>query len=206
MRLICPSNLEECVPLRITDANGTEGAMLGGRAPMGIRPRSAQSSLRYFATIPLTIDPALCLSLFVADFKEIVSLRGRVNELGFLSISRHPPLPRSTEPSQSDSALSEHNLWLLEATSDWIEDEEGKRLVRPNHKLGGRPYLVRQKTKLTSDLDELRRIGFIMVAQFDFPTGDDAVVSGNWPFGDGMFALFGREPFSEEDWKWYWDF
>ena len=52
----------------------------------------------------------------------------------------------------------------------------------------------------------VREQSFVLVAQFDFPSGEDALVAGDWPFADGMFSLFGRRPFGDQDWRWYWDF
>jgi hypothetical protein len=47
--------------------------------------------------------------------------------------------------------------------------------------------------------------GYLLVAQFAFPDHHDALVSGDWPFGDGTFSVLGRPPFDADDWRWYWD-
>jgi hypothetical protein len=63
---------------------------------------------------------------------------------------------------------------------------------------------VRRNAALLAALESLRQDRYVLVAQFDFPHGGDALVSGDWPFADGTFALFGREPFQGPDWRWYW--
>ena len=50
---------------------------------------------------------------------------------------------------------------------------------------------------------ELFRDGYVQVLQLDFPDGDDGDISGNWPFGDGLFNLFWRPPFIGEPYFWY---
>jgi hypothetical protein len=94
----------------------------------------------------------------------------------------------------------------LEVSEDLIEGDDEEKVIRPNHKIGGRPHLVRETRDLVASLGRARDRGFSLIAQFDFPSGEDALVSGDWPFADGMFALLGREPFGEQDWCWYWDF
>ena len=48
--------------------------------------------------------------------------------------------------------------------------------------------------------------GYLQILQLDFPGGgEDALVSGNWPFGDGMFHLFGKPPFDRDHWRWFFE-
>jgi len=206
MRLVSPSSHRTCVPLRIIDGEGAPGAWLGGRPPRGVIPPTSVSSLRYFGTVPLSIEPELCVSIFVADLEPLMGVRGRINEVGLLHPIVHPPVPRELGVSPFDSVLSEHSLMLLEPTEDWVEDDDGQQVIRPEHKIGGRPPLVREQPALLASVDDVRKKGYLLIAQFDFPSGEDAVVSGDWPFADGILTLFGREPFGERDWCWYWDF
>jgi hypothetical protein len=142
--------------------------------------------LRYFATVPIATEPDLFASIFVADLETIMPVRARANEADHLKLVVHPLATRAMASSVHDSLLSEHALELLPVSDDWIEDEEGARVVRPDHKLGGRPHLVRERATLVATLNGLRETGYFVVAQFDFPTGEDSVVSGDWPFADGL--------------------
>lgn len=204
MRLVCPSDLGTCVPFRIVGTAELSGGRLGGRPPKGAQP--SDPSLRYFATVPLATEPSLFVSIFVADLEEIMGLRGRVNPAGRVAALTHALAPRTEASSALDSPLSSHALSLQRPDNDWIADEEAERIRRPDHKIGGLPYLVREKSLLREQLDASFERGYHLVAQFDFPGPQDAAVSGDWPFADGMFALMGREPFGESDWLWYWDF
>ena len=179
--------------------------MLGGHAPEGILPASQSEPLRYFATVPIASDPPLFASIFVADLESLMRARGQVNETGLVSIVVHARKQRGAS-SPLNSPLSEHSLLLAEPASDQVEDDDGLLTARSGHKIGGAPHLVRRKTALLAALESLRQDRYVLVAQFDFPHGEDVVVSGDWPFADGMFALFGREPFQEPDWRWCWDF
>jgi len=207
MQLVCPTNIHTCIPVRIADGPGCWGAWLGGRPPAGLVPPQGMPMLRYFCTVPLCAEPKLCVSVFVADLEPLMEVRGKVNEVGdFLMPIIHSPTPRQSVPSASDSTLSEHSLVLLDSTEDWEEGDDGHRVIRPGHKIGGRPHLIRERPALVASLGEALKNGYLLIAQFDFPSHADAIVSGDWPFADGLFILLGREPFQKMDWRWYWDF
>lgn len=205
MRLVSPSDPTRCVPFLISTGEGTEGAMLGGRAPDGISPTPGRESLRYFATVPITTSPSVFASIFVADLEALMEVRGGVSRPDLVRVVVHPSMERGPS-SRFDSLLSEHSLLLAGPADDLTPDDDGVAAVRPGHKIGGTPHLVRRKAPLLDAIERLRRDRYVLVAQFDFPHGVDAVVSGDWPFADGMFALFGREPFQEREWRWCWDF
>jgi hypothetical protein len=172
-----------------------------------VTPGGSEAVLRYFATVPVSLEPELCVSIFSAELDALMEARGRVNRAGgLLELMPHSVADRNPTASQYDSALSEHSLAFLQATDDWIEDHEGRRIVRPEHKIGGRPHLVRDLPVLVDALKNLEAEGYSLMAQFDFPCGEDALVSGDWPFADGIFALLGRSVPSGWDWRWYWDY
>ena len=205
MRLLSPSDRSRCVPFAISDGEGSEGAMLGGNPPEGIAPDSHPDSLRYFATVRVAIDPPLFASIFVADLEPLMQVRGQVNGPGLVSIVVHPRKRRGS-PTPLRSLLSEHSLLLAEPADDEINEDDGAPTTRTGHKIGGAPHLLRPNAALLDAIETLRQDRYALVAQFDFPHGADAVVAGDWPFADGMFALFGREPFQETDWRWWWNF
>lgn len=197
-----------CSPLQIVDGTGTPGAGLGGRAPEVLDefPGGSAPAVYYFATVPLRAGSSQFVSLFVADLVDLMPNRARVNEVGLLRPVVHAARPRAQRRSPFDSKLSEHGLLAQDEVEDWILDDEGNAIIRPGHKLGGRPHLVRVTAELSRGIDKCRSEGLDLIAQFDFPSGNDALVKGDWPFADGMFFLFGREPWREENWRWSWDF
>lgn len=205
MRVLCPSSEVRCIPMRIVDSENGAAGLLGGAPPKGVKPQGGDS-LRYFASVPFAEDPTLKVSIFVADYGHLVNARGAVNELSLLDIVVHPPELRDDKATGFQSGLSSHDLELLGESDDWVEDEDGTHVVRSGHKLGGRPHLIRETTALVTGLEKIAAEGFVHIVQFDFPESEDATVAGSWPFGDGIFSLFGRAPFGRQDWRWIWDF
>jgi hypothetical protein len=205
MRILCPSDELQSIPIRISDRTEGNSGSIGGQAPELAIPESWSSALRYFASVPLGVTPVSLVSIFVSEFESIVEVRGRVNELNLVQVAIHPPTARQVDAANA-SNLSPHWLEILRETSDWMVDDDGNRVVRPGHKIGGRPHIVRERPHLVRELVAIRDSGFRLVVQFDFPGREDAAISGNWPFGDGMFCLFGKQPFDQGNWRWYWDF
>lgn len=206
MEIPFPGNSERCIPIQIIENSESGTGFLGGTPPVGISPLTKFTELAYFATLPLFNQTELWVSIFVAGLEQLMSVRGRVNPPGGIEVCVHGALPRNSSPTSWDSPLSAGRLRVLPETDDWIVDDDGSRCIRPGHKLGGRPHLIRTSARLMEDLQQLARRGFIHVAQIDFPGDDDATVSGDWPFADGIFSLFAREPYGADDWAWCWDF
>ena len=98
--------------------------MLGGRPPEGVVPAAAGSS-RYSASVPLAVEPDLCVSVFVASLERLMEVRGQVNGPGRLQSVVHPAPERASEASAFDSALSAHSLKLLQLTDDRVDDGDG---------------------------------------------------------------------------------
>ncbi len=203
MRLLCPTDRERCVPLRIiTEADAADGR-LGGSPPSV--PGLDVEGLKYFLTVRIAADPERQISVFVAGYDRIAEVRGRVNEAGIVRVVVHEFAARMS-PSNIDSPLSPHGILILPEEDDWLDDEDGGRVVRSGHKVGGRPHFVRETTRLREGMESATRDGFSYVLQVDFPDEDDETVSGPWPFGDGIFGLFARAPYGRSDWRWWWDF
>ncbi len=189
-----------CLPLRITNEEKEDDGRLGGAPPQGIGVEAAD--LRYFATVPFAESDHL--SIFVADYDELAENRAVVSALGLVQVVLHSPAQRDNA-ADGASLLSAQGLAVLPEAEDWMEDD-GQRLILSGHKIGGRPYLIRNTPELVDGIENARQQGFRQMLQIDFPEATDADISGPWPFGDGIFNLFGRPPFGAQDWKWYWDF
>ena len=111
----------------------------------------------------------------------------------------HPELPVSDAPERN-SVLSAHPIVVGSEAPDLVSDEDGGTVIDSSHKIGGRPYCI-QEPEL-SGAKELFADGYLHVLQLDFPGPPDAV-KGEWPFGGGLFNLFWRPPFEEQEYVWY---
>lgn len=204
MKLICPLERSMCVPLRITKPSvSLNNGKLGGRPPKGIKPKHNRIPLKYFATIKISEEANLFVSLFVADFENLLSVRGKLNQAGLVEVIIHQPSERENS-SEFCSQISEHDLQILPLRSD-TQTVDGETIVFSGHKVGGYPYLIRERHNLKNEIDRLFEDRFQQIVQIDFPGNQDDTVSGDWFFGDGIFSLFGKDPLEEKDWHWYWD-
>lgn len=205
--LIAPADLERRVPFTLRP-DAEAGTRFGGRAPSGIRPKRATAATVYLATIPLARTPVRDVSIFLTERQEntFLSEGGRLyvgSDLGPVEVVSHPRSERGAE-SLFHSRLSEKAIVLGAEDADWYTNDEGERVLIGGHKIGGRPALFKD-WHLEEPVNDLLRCGYVQVLQLDFPSADDDVVSGDWPFGDGMFHLLGREPFGDSDWACFWE-
>ena len=207
MRLLSPSDTSRCVPLHVGSGPSPTGPRLGGMPPVGIAPPKLLPGTRYFATIPLASTPPLEASIFLSfDFDQMAATASTIGASDLVSVVVHPPAER-VAISDLASELSAHPLVLEPEQSDTIIDDEGNPMINSRHKLGGRPYTFRDRFEHIRGSGELATGGFMQVLQIDFPASTrDAAVEGTWPFADGMFHLFAREPFQHGDWRWLWEF
>jgi hypothetical protein len=115
----------------------------------------------------------------------------------------HEPRSRGMDLA-SASDLSPHPL-LVGTSREDVVVEGDRSVIRSSHKIGGRPHFMHGDPSLEDAVAELERSGFRQVVQFDFPGSADATVDGDWPFGDGVFHLLGKEPFGRQDWRSFWE-
>lgn len=204
MKIISPLDKTICLPLRISHQTDLiNNGKLGGRPPQGIFPEHNLVSLKYFATVKFSEVENLFISIFVADFELLLGLRGKINKLGFVDIVIHKPQQRESNAT-FQSEISEHDFQLLNVEQDF-EQIDGEPVFLSGHKIGGNPHLIRDKNNLSDEVAKIFENNFRLIVQIDFPGNKDEIVSGDWYFGDGIFSLFGKSPFSKEDWLWYWD-
>src|SRR6185503_3362689 len=155
MQLVSPIDPFVSRPVRIVNGEGSLGTLLGGRPPIGVAPAGETGHLRYFATVPLTEEPMQLVSIFLADLESLMAVRGRVNPNGLLELVVHAPVQRGSGSSALDSGLSAHGLSVLASASDLVIDDDGTQVIRPGHKVGGRPHLLRASSQLSRALDDL---------------------------------------------------
>lgn len=204
MPLVFSEDVTECVPFRIGSNDPGAGPRMGGAAPEGITPRALPAA-QYFATLPLSTDPARDLSIFFAMAGDTVAAPSGAIHDSFIEVITHDPARRSTTAAPA-SPLPAHSLLLLPPKKDKFVGDDGAVTVEPHHKLGGRPFLLHNEPRLEDEVQSLFAAGYHHVVQFDFPVGGgDALVDGPWPFVDGVFHLFGRPSLGAWEWRWFWD-
>lgn len=195
-----------CLPITVGAGETQSGARLGGLRPEGIRPKTA--SARYFATLPLTQDRETELSVFLAfDFDGMANASRRIltNADDPLEVLVHEARPRANDPDNA-SELSAHPLEIHGTAPDWFVTG-GKKVIESGHKIGGRPYIEQRSPSLLAELERLTSSGFRQFVQIGFPSGrHDAIVTGDWPFADGVFHLLVREMSGTPEFCWFWDF
>ena len=64
MHPLSPSSPALCIPFEISDGESVDSAWLGGRPPLAAASVAGQQGLRFFATVPLTLEPDLSVSIF----------------------------------------------------------------------------------------------------------------------------------------------
>ncbi len=104
------------------------------------------------------------------------------------------------------SELSAHPIVHGVQISDVVMDEDNNAVIRSNHKVGGQAHVINTSEGLPHAISQLIDEGCYHLLQFDFPDANDAPVSGNWPFGNGIFHLFGKEPLDRCEWHYLWEF
>lgn len=184
-----------------------DGGRLGGRPPDGIVPAQPRTNTVYLATVRISRFPDLEASIFLTEREEneLLKTGGRLyqgRDLGPIQVTLHGPTSRGTGIGLR-STLSERAIVLGDEQDDWYTGGQAG-VVQGRHKIGGRPAIFKE-WDLEERAGELLSNGYMQVLQLDFPGDGDDVVGGDWPFGDGMFHLLGREPFGEADWACFWE-
>lgn len=208
---------KRCRRFHVVDLPSASGPRLGGRAPAEIVPVRPRPVTRYLLTADAWWRSETEFSVFLhGTYEEFLALRGKVQLGGLVEVVVHG-LSRRGSDSAYASELSEHKI-VVDSEEDDVEaveddsddgddDDEDECRVEPisTHKMDGCPYILRN-VNLSTKLCELARSGMVQVIQLDFPANPgDGNVSGNWPFGDGLFHLFADPKDSKRDWAWFWE-
>ncbi len=206
-RLLCPEDELSCLPITVGSGTSDEGARLGGLPPAGISPTA--KTARYFATLPLTFDRQMEVSIFLAfDFDRMANASRKVLTPAddLVEVIVHGAQRRA---SQSDfkSELSAHPLLIHGPSPDWFVTG-GEKVIESGHKIGGRPYMEQPSSSVLEQQEQMTAGGVRQFAQIGFPSGQhDAAVTGDWPFADGVFHLLVKEHARDQvEFWWFWDF
>jgi hypothetical protein len=198
VKLFAPTDLERSVPFSILDGDSERGPRLGGRAPEGVGDGVLRLDAAYVMTLPLAVEPALELSVFVQGEVWDAMNGGLFSDDRIIAIVAPPSARRRDR--QFRSALSEHRIVLgkEEDDNDNIEAPEFDPTPQAHHKLGGRPFCIQEP--VLEGAAELQARGYLQLVQLRFPGAGDGEISGSWPFADGLFNLFGAPPFETFFW------
>jgi hypothetical protein len=202
-----PDNERRMRPVQIGEGPSEDGPRLGGRPPSGVIVPTMRPECRYFATVPISVDPPLELSIFInREFESLIaaSLGELINDDRVLLIPHRPSRRAIESPYRSE--LSEHPLVLGEECDDWFLGDDGDEVTSSMHKLGGRPHTIHDPPEFVPATQEAARRGLRQFIQFDFPGADDAMIQGSWPWGDGEFHVFFRGPLAAAEWACFWEF
>lgn len=194
-----------CLPITISEGDSLRGSRIGGTPPRGVFA-SRQEKVHYLLTLQLDKVTALEISVFLlCDWEFIASHPRELFDQG----SRHVEIVVHNnsvrDASRLDnSLLSAHPLDVEPVVVDQLTNEE--TTPSSGHKLGGRPYLIKSAPDLVNSLVGIEKKGFRQLLQLDFPGSRDADISGDWPFGDGMFNLFFSPGNSYSSWYYFWQY
>ncbi len=72
-------------------------------------------------------------------------------------------------------------------------------------KVGGIPFIYREKRNVTAKIKQVLDEGFIHFAQLATPLIGDIMLGGNWPFGDGFTQLFVKTT-EKFEWRCIWQY
>jgi hypothetical protein len=170
---------------------------------------SADVSTKYFMTVPVPgTDGREEASIFLPiRYEQLARAAAKMYRTGIVEVVTHPASRRGPG-GPFDSPLSEHAI-VVDAVSqaDSVPGDDGESVPASWHKLGGVPYIVNVEPAIAKAIERAFADGYCHYLQLDFPGGQgDALVSGDWPFGDGMFHAFTRAPFMESEWLFFWEF
>jgi hypothetical protein len=201
--LIFPDNLDFSRPFHFSDEQQPQGARIGGNMPEGLSI-DLHDHAEYFGTFPLIIgaSPLSCSIFINCLFSELLLAlnQGPQSDNRIVAVL-HEDTARSTS-NRYASKLTRHALQISDVMPDIIQNDGGERQIRERHKFGGRPYCIQEPTLAGSEV--LLSQGYRQVVQIDFPISRyDGLISGNWPFGDGIFNFFWKYPFAGEEYYWY---
>jgi len=208
MSNLVPDHRGFCIPIRIGPKDRSDsGSRLGGRRPAGISPRHVTPLTQYFCTIRIAFDPVIEASLFISfDFDGMWDHAGSLQKPGPLyEVVVHEESVRSDD-SEFISVLSSHSLLFETACEDVFTDDNGDRIVRSDHKIGGYPFIQNIDEGLPAAVEAAYQTGYFQVLQIDFPGAKDGPVKGNWPFAGGIVHLLACEPLEENSWLCFWEY
>lgn len=202
------------IPFRLKQeaASSAEGS-IAGEPPTGITPDRINGNTRYLAT--LALEDGVDVSLFSTFdyqsqqspfnfFRGTYKLHDQSSALIQFVVHQHV---RSRDAS---SALK-HELPALgfvfgaPGTDPECPAVEalGNPAIYTDHKIGGQPFFSQLEGDVDSTL-ELMRDGFVHLLQLLYPSNEDSMFRGKWPFGESVFHVFAKKQGSVFEFQYIW--
>jgi len=198
-----------CIPIRIGDGPSLSGPRIGGSGPIGVSPeRLAEAD--YLLTLMLDDDHATEVSLFLNhdwwDFSDYYRCVLGEDE-PWIEFVVHGSSERGLNNSRR-SLLTPFPLIYGPAILDQqgYFAEDGEAIPNSDHKIGGRPFIIKSETAFVNAIQKIEQNGFHQLFQLAFPGSRDANIAGDWPFGDGIFNLFFKREAGTYHWYYFWQF
>lgn len=201
MRVFAPRDPARNLKFHIGSGLSSSGARLGGRPPALEPAPQLDPAGQYVMTVPFLLDPLVYVSVFVnCSFDTLLDAQNEgLQADSRIVVVRHGETSRAPDAPNASELTAHPLLFETDPTPDLVDDGEGGQVIASSHKIGGRPHCI-QEPELEG-VEALLREGYVQAVQLDFPGSKDALVSGSWPFGDGLFNLFLRaEPTASVYW------
>jgi len=178
-----------CRPIVIAAEDSNTGNRLGGHAPAEYHPAIRNPKAVYFATL-IFDEAGRELSIFLAERSKYDVLKHcrhlMAADAGPVTLLLHSHSCRSAR-TENASNLSGHRLIVEDEIKD-LGDEPGAA----DHQIGGKPYYHHDYGKIMEETQRAIAAGYIHMLQLSFPGYRDAMVEGDWPFGEYVFHIFGK--------------
>jgi hypothetical protein len=195
-----------CTPLRFVSDSPRHRGRIGGRGPVGVAPRFRDAETSYFATIPISADLDASIFLSTSDIgprRTAWSLAHRIHgaECLFVEAVVHQPARRSKR-SPFGVLVSAASMQEQDSRPDMDPHWDGCPFM--DHKLGGVPGLPPASQHWGKPIQQLFEEGYALALQLTFPSSDDTLIKGSWPFGEFTFLTFHRVTGDDHDFKFLW--
>ena len=213
MNVYCDYN-RTFVPFRLTgEPKLNWRCSLGGAPPLGVMPPRVEPLTSYFATLGL--EEGLDVSLFVTfDYTSPPASFNFFRGTYRLHDESNPQVQfvvhKQTSVRNLTSSLTSELPPLAFAFGVQVTDPEvgtegqlGDRGIYADHKVGGVPYFGQLEGEVGAAFSLLEN-GFVHLLQLAFPSREDAMISGNWPFGESVFHVFARRKPGGFEFRYIW--
>jgi len=195
-------------PLQFSVAPETfDGFRIGGFPPKVASGVVAPGDALFFGVFPILPCASLAISLFLPEDPDaLFDVAYQVNEEGPLRAVVHQA---KLAPAANEKERLLKGTYALVVGSEKPDSEvvDGEQYeAASGHKLGGEPFLFRDRHEWADRLEGTLALGFAHYLQLDTPRREDPFVGEQWPFPNGVFHLYIKSFDTEILTRWFWEF